>query len=188
VSQQAIGLLLAAPALLVLIQFVLLADGKSAEYARFALMPDIALVICAAALIHHLKFNPREKAMGSVLLIASTLYFGIRYDLNFMMDDRDNSTRRTAAEQIEAYKGHANALVIWAEPAPYCLPPVDLFRWKLLLMPRGSAAPAGTVSIRPVDEPSPAPNDARKISKSAEPNRASSPISWANKPFEILER
>jgi hypothetical protein len=188
VSQRAVGLLLAAPAVLVLIQFVLLADGKTAEYARFALMPAIALGICAAALIDRLKFNPREKAMGSALLIASALYFGIRYDLNFALDNRTDSTRRTAARQIDAYKSQASTIAVWAEPAPYCMPPVDLFHWKLLLLPHGSAAPAGMVSVRPIDEPEPTPGDARKITFTADPERASSPISWANKPFEILAR
>src|SRR5207249_4560472 len=39
--------LLAAPAALVMIQYLLLADGKPPEYARFALLPDTFLLLCA---------------------------------------------------------------------------------------------------------------------------------------------
>src|SRR5678816_51391 len=43
VGRRATGLLLAAPALLVAIQFVALAAGKPAEYGRFAILPDTLL-------------------------------------------------------------------------------------------------------------------------------------------------
>jgi hypothetical protein len=183
-----VGCLLLAPAALVLIQLVLLADGKTAEYGRFGLVLDAALVLFAAALVDRLKFSPRERAMGSALLIASTLYFGIRYDLNFHLDNRNDSTRRVAAQQIEKYKWQANTIAVWAEPAPYCLPPVDLFHWRLTLLPRGAAASGGMVSVRPIDEQETSPSEARRITFDPEQERALSPISWANKPFEILVR
>ena len=188
VSHLDLGLLLATPVALLLIQFVLLADGKTAEYGRFALMPDVAIALCAAALIDRLQFSSREKAMGSALLIASTLYFGLRYDLNFLADNRDDSTRRVAAGEIEALQSQAQTLAVWAEPAPYCLPPVDLFHWQLLLLPKGAVPGAGMASVRPVDGPSQKRPGARRLARLEEPARVESPISWANKPFEVLKR
>ncbi len=64
----------------------------------------------------------------------------------------------------------ATTLAIDAEPAPYTLPPVDLFRWKIVLLPRDSAMQVDAdVRIDPVDQ-------------------IGAPISWAEKPFRIEVR
>jgi hypothetical protein len=182
------GLLIAAPAIVVLIQFVLLADGKTAEYGRFALLPDVALAFAAAGVIGRLPISWRERALASALLVASTLFFGSRYDLNFLADNRSDSTRRVAARVIQRLEAQSNRLAVWAEPAPYCMPPVDLFHWNIILLPKDaeSAAP-NTITVRPVDGPTPIPPGAAKIDSVIEPDRPDSPISWANKPFEILK-
>ncbi len=179
------GLLLAAPAMLVLIQFVLLAEGKTAEYARFALLPDLAIAITAAALVDRLRINGREKMLASVLLIAATLYFGLRYDLNFLADNQLSSTRRTTAALLHEVRPDGGMIAVWAEPAPYCLPPVDLFRWRIYLMPRGSTAGNAVYAVTPVDRPTAAKSDKKLLTLVSEPPRLLSPISWANKPFEV---
>jgi hypothetical protein len=174
----AVALLLAAPATLVLVQFVLLARGKTAEYARFALVPDAAMAIAAVAAVHRLRISARERIIASVLLVAGTLFFGMRYDLNFLADIRDDSTRRIAALAIERQKQQCDQLVTWAEPAPYCMPAVDLFHWQIVLLPAGSTQiPKDCISVRPVDYPD--------ASTPEVPERASSPISWANKPMHV---
>ena len=182
------GWLLAVPAIIVLIQFVLLADGKSAEYARFALLPDIIAAVMTAALIARLKIKPRERVLAAAWFVGATLYFGLRYDLNFIADGWPNSTRRLAAQSIDSQQPGSSSIGVWAEPAPYCLPPIDLFHWRLFLLPRGSmSGEPGQIVVRPVDDLSAAPIVAESIRPQTEPSRAASPISWANKPFEIVQ-
>jgi hypothetical protein len=169
------GLLLAAPATLLLIQFVLLADAKADEYARFAVTLDVLLGLTAAAMVNRLAVKPGEKISLAVLLVVATLFFGSRYDINFIADNRPDSTRRTTAETLERLKNRNETLALWAEPAPYCMPPVDLFAWRIVLLPRGADASwlhRGFVGVRAVDE---SPHQT-----------VSSPISWANKSFAII--
>ncbi len=174
------GLLLAAPAAMVLLQFVLLARGKPAEYARFAITFDVVLMIVAAALIETLGLKQREGALAACLLVGATLLVGVRYDLNCLIDNRADSSRRLAAVRIDGLLGRADTIAVWAEPAPYCMPPVDLFAWKILLLPKtgrlSTTGGRGVVSVRPTDE----------RFQDGSPLRAASPIGWANKPFEIV--
>jgi hypothetical protein len=173
------ALIPAAVGAIVLIQFILLAEGKTAEYARFALTLDVLLAIAAAGAIAELPITAREKQLACTLLVAGTLFYGIRYDINFIADNSSHSTRRDSADAIAEATHQSTILNVYAEPAPYCLPPVDLFHWQIFLQPRDAKfAPApAAVGIRTVDYP-------RLINPLA-PVRASSPISWANKPFEI---
>jgi len=63
-------------------------------------------------------------------------------------------------------------VIIFAEPAPYSLPPVDLFGWKILLFPKdvSKEAGGGYLIVRQVDPPG---------------LWLSTPISWADKQFEV---
>ena len=126
-----------------------------------------------------LPISTREKSLGVSLLVAGTLFFGLRYDINVVLDNRPNSTRMEAA--INIAKTATKTVAVWAEPAPYCLPPVNLFDRKIVLEPRGADAvslPSESVGIRPIDDP--------RVIDPLAPPRVVSPISWANKPFEIL--
>ena len=47
----------------------------------------------------------------------------------------------------------ATEIAIYSDPAPYCLPPVDLFHWRLMLIDPGTAPPPSSdLLIRPIDE------------------------------------
>lgn len=157
-----VGWLLLAPAALIGLQFVLLAEGKPGEYARFAIFTDIALAIAAVAAADGLLrawFRPAVM----VLLVAATAVWGIPYVLGFVADSGLDNTRRLAAHRLSQDRRDV-ALV--AEPAPYSAPPVNLFIRRLLLMDKGDALGGGW-TVRTVDE---------------DPNRLlDTPISWANK-------
>ena len=100
-----------------------------------------------------------------------------------------------AAWQLRAYRrSGARTLGVVAEPAPYDMPPVDLFEWQILLLPakataemvdrcdvlvrpwgtRPFAPPAAVASHRP-DPP---------VLLELDPK----PISWADKRFDIQVR
>ncbi len=168
------GWLLGVVAAGVAVQFVVLAAGKPAEYARFALTLDVALAIAAAVAATRLPVRPREAAGLGVLLVASTALFGLRYDLNYLADGRPASTRRVAAVQLAALARPGRMLAVRGDPAPYGLPPVDLFTWRIVRVPA-----EGTGVVSP-DAVSVVPTD------TAPAHSVSSPISWAGKPFDIV--
>ena len=176
------------PSALVLLQMVLLAAGKTAEYARFGLLVDVMMAIAAAVLIGILQMRARERALIAVLLVAGTLFFGARYDVNFVRDRGIGSTRHQAAIALDTYSQVSQTLDVFAEPAPYFLPPVDLFSWKIVLQPQKNltALPPGTVAVRPVDREEKLPAGIHRYKSAFDPEPLPSPISWANKPFEIL--
>jgi hypothetical protein len=176
-----LGWLLAAPALLIAGQFFLLAHDQPAEYGRFALTLDIILAIAAACAIGSI---PRGRTMIAMVIVLFTGLGGFRYLVNFIADTTNISSRSLAMRTLMGLKNSADVLVVSAEPAPYCLPPVDLFGWKIVLLPRGADANQGNlganvVSIKAVDTPEP---DADY------PTWMTAPISWANKPFDIVKR
>ncbi len=163
--------LLVSPVAFVAVQFVLLARGKPAEYARFGLTLDVALAVLAATAVARLPLRPREAALAGLLLVAATALYALPYDLNCLADRRATSTRLTAARALAGQATPGRPLVVSADPAPYGLPPVDLFTWRLMLLPPGSATPAGSLRVRSTDHVT---------------HGLASPISWADKPFEIV--
>jgi hypothetical protein len=175
------GWLLAAPAILIAGQFVLLAHDQPAEYGRFAVTLDVILALVAAGAVGSL---PRWRLRIAGLLALWTTAAGLRYVANFVVDSTRISNRYVAAEILTSLRKPASVLAIWAEPAPYSLPPVDLFTWKIILLPRGTDPGQfhlgeSVISVRPSDQASPASDD---------PAWTFVPISWANKPFEIIKR
>lgn len=159
-SSTALPWLLAVPAIAVLLQFVLLAiddEGpKPAEYARFALFPIACVSIAASMLVHRLAEVSRPKVgkLGSVWLTLPALITfpaGLPYLSAFLVDVQ----RRSAASDIDGWTG--DTLRVGAEPAPYSMPPVDLWRWRLVL-----------------DE-----DDSNVVATDDGPT----PMSWAGKPF-----
>jgi hypothetical protein len=160
-------LVLVAPAVVTVVQFTLLAADKPAEYARFAETADVVIAILAAGLIARLRLTERERTLAGATLVAATLWFGIRYDINFIANDRPGSNRIVAAELLRQMGNPPVA--VRADPAPYFLPPVNLFDAPIVLLPPGGSPTPEQVLVRPADYAA----------------GVLSPISWANKPIEM---
>jgi hypothetical protein len=164
--------LLGAVSAIIVIQFFLLATSKPAEYARFAILPDIALLIVGFVALASVKPRVQYSLAGIALLVTAIL--GGSYLWHFIDDARERSSRVVAAERLREI--NPSSISIVAEPAPYSLPPVDLFDTRLIL--NGGQA---DVSIRTADHVGRAP-DAEYLSR---PRLLATPISWARKPFEV---
>jgi len=129
--------ILIVPASLVLLQFFTLAAGKPGEYARFALFPAMVCVLLSFAWIARFKTWVAFVLAGFMLIsvvprAAITL-------LSFVNDCEENTSRLRSAEFAKrVIAGGAKRISIYAEPAPYSLPPINLFDVDLVLVPHGS--------------------------------------------------
>jgi hypothetical protein len=183
--RRGIGWLVAAPAAVVTLQFFALAAGKPAEYARFALLPDIALAIAAVAGLSLVPVRPRVQAAMACGLVLLVLPFGARYVASFVRDV-GSSTRLQSAEDLRSIPG---PVYLIAEPAPYSAPPIDLFDRRLVLVPSVAAAPGGEgILLRAVDDPIDltAEGDIGSPLRSGKPGFfETTPISWASKTFAM---
>jgi hypothetical protein len=177
-------------------QFVLLAAGKPGEYGRFALVPDITLALCAAMLIGRAGIRTFEKLESLGLLVMLAVLPSAIYLYGFARDSSPDPRRMALARQLERL-GQRGAITLGVErdPAPYRLPPVNLFRWAIVRLPDefdlAHSDPVTHVIVRPVDamprEAPPSRSYVRVNARSFEdvfPAR----ISWANKPMEIWVR
>lgn len=189
------AVLLAAPAVLILLQFVALAAGKPGEYGRFAVLPNVALDIAAVAGIVRMLESRAAQAAALAVLTVLTAIPGYNYLAGFIADAGQATTRQATAQALEAFQ-HAGArtLGVYAEPAPYVLPPVDLFGWEIVLLPKdarnGSVEMPGVdVVVQAVDDPArvaaPPPG---YVAVRGTPAGRPSIISWAAKPFVIWIR
>jgi len=157
-APQVVGFVLLAPALLTAAQFVALAAGKPAEYARFAIVPVTVLLIGMLVLAKVL----RNVRVAMALLVASQVFLGLLYVAAFVADAQPETSRLRAARVI-VNEVHGT-LRISAEPAPYVLPPVNLFDRPLVLDPTSP-----DVLLKP-------------------DTLLQAPIGWANKSFEVVKR
>jgi hypothetical protein len=185
-SRRATGLLLAAPALLVLVQFVALAGGKPGEYGRFAILPDTFFAVEAIVGGYTFLKAPLHRRFVLGALALTTAACGIAYLLHFIDDTRSQTTRLRAAANL-AQVPPTEAIAVENEPAPYSLPPVNLFTRTVVLLPRGPASETA-VRIRPVDDPAPFiyDGDTEPLPRDLARWRYFWParISWAAKTFE----
>jgi hypothetical protein len=187
--------LLVAAGLLVAVQFFLLAAGKPGEYGRFALLP--ATVLCILAVTSFWTFLPPARVAFLSTLLVCTAWFGTNYIAHFDADlDPMMTPRMMTADALRAMKRTpAKKLAIVAEPAPYSMPPVDLWHWELQLLPRGADPGAAAraadsdLLVRAVDQlPETVPAGFRRLERPLTQPLLANParISWAAKPFEIL--
>jgi hypothetical protein len=123
-------LLLAAPAVLVLAQFILLASGKPAEYVRFALLPLSAMVIVAVVGIHRVVRSEAWSHRVTALLVGCIVVLGGLQTVGFVMEQA--SGRDVDLASLRQRSGATVALAY--EPAPWSCPPIDLFRHSLVLL------------------------------------------------------
>ena len=183
-------------AVVVLAQFIALAVGKAGEYGRFAILPDIVLALSAAVLIGRAGIRSFEKveALGIVLLLAvlpSAIYLR-----GFAMDASAYPRRIEYARILAALKQMgAQSLAVYDEPAPYLLPPVNVFEWTIELLPRGFNLASGQtpadVIVRPVDTLKRGPVTVgayERLSDRTFDDLFPAKIGWAGKPMEIWVR
>jgi hypothetical protein len=185
--------LLAVPALIVVAQFVALGAGKPGEYGRFALLPDTVLCLAAVAGVSHWVSSSRARRVVLGVCVLATGFFGATYTARFLADARETTSRLALAERLrELPRFGWNIIEVTAEPAPYCLPPVNLFEQKIVLLPPGQVEPAGADAVlaRAVDavpREAPPPGYVRWGQDESPIQRPfPSRISWAAKPFEVL--
>jgi len=194
-----LGWLLAAPALLIVLQFVALAAGKPGEYGRFAVLPDIALAVAAAVAIRRYIAQAPLRLILLAGLLGATAFSGYAYLAGFVRDSAPETSRMQAASVLNKYHDRgARTLGVQAEPAPYTLPPVDLFRWRILLLPENHSPETLVrldVLVRPqgtrpfaVESASGGAAAAPGVGSQwdATPHWDATPISWADKTFELF--
>jgi len=182
-----IGLLIGLPAVAAFVAFVIFAGGKPPEYGRFALLIDTALVIAAVSGLQRLRFT---RGFWLVALLVAQLVAGGSYTSACVDDARGQGTRFAAARELAALQRSGQTrLVIFAEPAPYCLPPVNLFDWNIELSARDQTPESVTwgVAVMPADHAAAAERPAlsrRLLGLFVDPDH---PLTWADKPFAVLE-
>jgi hypothetical protein len=155
---------LAAPALLFFVQFVLLGAGKPAEFGRFGIFTNTALLIGAACILCRRwgKLPATVNGLSGAVVALWTAFHGGLYLTNFHIDTTMENWRTASAQfvgpfQIVPETGRLRVRVaVLADPAPYGCPPLNFARTDVLLMPgleQGIAAAGDepTMLVRPVD-------------------------------------
>ncbi|MDM8008696.1 MAG: glycosyltransferase family 39 protein [Phycisphaerae bacterium] len=182
--------LLAAPAFFTLVQFVIFAHGQGGEYARFALFVDVTLCLAAVVALDAFTRYWKLRTVCQMVLLLVTAVPGAAYVESFLRDTTSHHTRLRQAEQLaELQRSGARTLVVDREPAPYCLPPVNLFEWTVIRGPRGRYDGPGQdadVRISVLDAPPSSgapPLDHTLFSTDGRPWLGLARMSWANKPF-----
>lgn len=188
-------LLLVAPAGLILLQFTALAAGKPGEYGRFAVLPDVVLGMAAIIGVGRVFQDHAGRAVALTLVLALVAVPGYAYLSAFMMDSGTGGSRLQAARLLGMlHGGGARTLAVWAEPAPYGLPPVDLLTWQVILLPEDYTFNSGElpadVVIRPDDGPGLAGEapEGYMIWLAPRASRLRHEISWADKSFTVWVR
>src|SRR5690606_20833268 len=149
-----VGWLLAAPAGLIFIQFTALAAGKPPEYARFAILPDIALLIFAIVTIGEIAKRPAMRAVMAAAGLIVPAVVAAQYLLGFVADRGLAHSRLQAAEILRTKLADSPATVVLsAEPAPYSCPPLNLFDAKIVLVRDGTAALPVDVRVTVTPDP-----------------------------------
>lgn len=180
------------PAAVLFLQFVAIGAGKPAEYGRFGIFVNAALAIGTGVLLTNALRTRWRHGLG-VIAAAWTLWCGSAYLRSMMADAANTGTRRTAAAVLEDSLKNPRRVILNAEPAPYGCPPLDFERIPVFLrVPDGTEVSCehlepGDVFVRAVDTPAEPHADA-ECTLRVIGGPAKSPISWANKPFEILSR
>lgn len=151
-----IALLLGVPAALGLLQFVAFAGGQPGDYGRLALLPNAALALAAVCMVGRGAGRSQFRLFLLGTMLLTTLAPGAIYVAGFVRDAGTKTTRLEVAAELEAIRGRGFAnLTAPMDPAPFSLPSVDLWKWRIELPPRGSPLvprPDG-IAVRPLDVP-----------------------------------
>lgn len=118
----------------VLAVFVLLAGGKPGEFARFGLVVAAFGVVALGWLANRFPAGGKWGLLCSVVAMQVVMSWP---EVSAYREDATwrGSSREEAARAIR--NGGAGEVRIAAEPGPYNLPPVDLWRTRLVLVPPG---------------------------------------------------
>ncbi|MBN1343080.1 MAG: glycosyltransferase family 39 protein [Phycisphaerae bacterium] len=191
------------PAGLALVQFTCIGAGKPGEYGRFLIFPASVLAIAAAWGIVMLFERHRRVAVSlAVVLLLSTGFEGGRYLLGFLRDASSTNSRASAAQWLaDRTADNSQATIgLVREPAPYCVPPLDFDRRRVVLLPRDWAENAPVwpdfvvVAVDRPDELETAWWTVHYAKTAVFPRSLSrwwsrpTVISWADKPIAIYER
>lgn len=136
---RAAWLLLAVPAAVFFVQFVLIGAGKPAEYGRFGVFTNSALAIGAACVMSR-EVTKAGRILNAVFAICIILCPGVRGEMylhNFRADTTSAGSRLALAAMIqEELRSSAGPLriALIAEPAPYSCPPLDFARSNVVLL------------------------------------------------------
>jgi hypothetical protein len=174
-----LGWLLGIVALLVALQFGALADNKPGEYARFGLFVAVVLMLAAFIGIGRVPLYAAQVALG-IIVIAFVAFHSAAYERGFIADSLADNSRMRAGSTIDqrlASAGPTPVLYVTSEPAPYCLPPVNLVRWRMILLPADGVVPPGSPAGILVK-----PNQDLHV---FDPN--ATPMSWANMQFDVAD-
>lgn len=167
---KAMALLLIAGLLEAIPYFTFAAD-KPAEYGRFAILPDLVFMLLAFRLAGEMRGMPTSRLFFIICMLVIMGSYGLPYWRGYLLDTQSQTTRMQLAADLAAKAGDKNiSIALDAEPAPYSGPPMNLFDWKWILLPRGQAI-------------SPAlPYDFYIAKADTQPT----PMSWANKQFTVI--
>lgn len=198
------ALLIGVAPLAMLLLCVFLAAGKPAEFARFLLLPTIALMIALggalglAAAPGAARAPVARQALVALALIACVATSGATACLRSFWIDAGavHESRRRAALFLKERAG-GEPIAVVQEPAPYSIPPLNFAGRRVVLLP-----------LRECSEPSELPRwlvmiaddlpatdgwwsshyELRATFPPALHRWSISPIGWANKPVFVFER
>ncbi|MEK6674760.1 MAG: glycosyltransferase family 39 protein [Planctomycetota bacterium] len=232
-----VALPLVVTGILFFLQFVLIGAGKPAEYGRFGVFPNTVLAIGAACLLARIfdtccsTTGPVESVVESlgrpvghrilawvvtlIVLVAAGLG-AIRYEAAFWADSGPNGSRARLAKVVESLCAKKNGtceIVVPRQPAPYCCPPLNFARTRVVMERSvrrfGQAGDRGAgIWINPVDvdgvtDWTPARDRVQPTDSMSQGGSGSFPrmraaarmvfgaepmISWADKPFDVRLR
>jgi hypothetical protein len=148
--------LLIVPAAIGAAQFFVFAVNQPSDYGRFALLPDIVLALAAILGAAIIVKNSRWRNIVLIVLFLTTAAAGALYLQRFVRDCRASTSRMREAEALQRMcDSHSPTIAVLAEPAPYNTPPLDVFRWRIKLLPRGADRDPdpdlGQITIHPDD-------------------------------------
>jgi hypothetical protein len=135
-----VATLLAIPSVAALVQFIFVAKGQPSDFARFALLPSVALAIAGTAGVASLMKKFNVQAGLAVISCVATIPSGVLYLRGFISDTHPITSRLEAANKIEG------PVYLSDEPAPFSCPSVNLFDQQIIVLPRNR-----TPTVYPID-------------------------------------
>lgn len=115
-----------------LFPFALFAGGQTTEYARLAALPFAMMAVLACMILARIRFGGLRKVL-CVLTVALLGIITASYEWSYIADRPLHNSRIEAADQLAQLDGQV--VGVWVEPAPFSMPPMDLFKRYIYLLP-----------------------------------------------------